>query len=72
VIFYPVYRLVHLVGIILLFAVLGGLSLAASRGATGAGAAPEETGAPRRSGISPRMAMALHGLAAWLAIFKPI
>lgn len=53
---YPVYRLVHLVGIVLLFAVLGGLSLAASRGVTG------------RSGISPRLAMALHGLALFIVL----
>lgn len=60
---YPVYRLVHLVGIFLLFVVLGGLSLAASRGAAGAGRA-----GVGRAGISPRMAMALHGLALFIVL----
>jgi hypothetical protein len=67
VISYPVYRLVHLLGIFLLFAVLGGLSYAASRGAAGAGTASEGARAGR-SGISPRMAMALHGLALFIVL----
>lgn len=52
---YSVYRLVHLVGIFLLFVVLGGLSYSATRtGADGAG--------PRR------MATILHGVALFIVL----
>jgi cation/acetate symporter len=51
VISYTAYRLIHLVGIVLLFVVLGGLSFAAARGEA-------------REGSIPRgLTMALHGVA---------
>lgn len=53
---YSVYRLVHLVGIFLLFVVLGGLSY-------GAAAARGERGR-----LSPRLAMALHGAALFIVL----
>lgn len=52
---YSVYRLVHLVGIFLLFVVLGGLSYGASRSEAGRGA-------------SSRLAMALHGVALFIVL----
>lgn len=54
---YPVYRLVHLVGIFLLFVVLGGLSYSAARGDAGRGGA-----------LSPRLTAALHGLALFIVL----
>lgn len=53
---YPVYRLVHLVGIFLLFVVLGGLSYGAARAEAGGG------------GVSPRLAMVLHGVALFIVL----
>lgn len=52
---YSVYRLVHLVGIILLFVVLGGLSYSAARTGT-AGAVPR------------RLATILHGVALFIVL----
>lgn len=54
---YSVYRLVHLVGIFLLFVVLGGLSYGATRTGT-AGASPR-----RR-----RLAAVLHGVALFIVL----
>lgn len=53
---YSVYRLVHLFGIIMLFVVLGGLSYGATRSEAG------------RGGVSPRVAMALHGAALFIVL----
>jgi hypothetical protein len=57
---YSVYRLVHLVGIILLFVVLGGLSYSAAR----SGTAGTGTGGTRPR----RLAMILHGVALFIVL----
>lgn len=71
---YEVYRLVHLVGIIFLFVVLGGISLAASRTAP-AGLVEDPGGGPtgdsnpiRTTRLSRRLTMALHGTALFIVL----
>ncbi|HSH44718.1 MAG TPA: hypothetical protein VK966_02625 [Longimicrobiales bacterium] len=69
---YSVYRLVHLVGIILLFVVLGGLSWAAARAESAALAGNATRAGTAGTGPAgtgrPRIAMILHGVALFIVL----